>query len=305
MIHSYTQLGDVQADYTNWLRSLHEYANYIALDYYPKKRMSIHSQIDKYSLYAASLRRQKEVMNAQHQIAGQQYVRDSLLFARRVISPSEHETSRSIWLQSRSALEGAAASLDNLNIQIGQLEVNLLDMDLEQIEKKSILLQEYRTAAEQLQNAIRSWELSYRLATPVTGQVTFTKYWNINQYITSGEAVFSIVPTVKERLIGVAMLPIQRSGKVKTGQRVIIRFSNYPDQEFGVVEGTVTTISLVPNANNYRVEISLPNGLTTNYKKELPVAQEMQAVAEIVTEDLRLIERFFMPLKKIWREGVY
>lgn len=92
-------------------------------------------------------------------------------------------------------------------------------------------------------------------------------------------------------------------GKVKVGQRVIIRFTNYPDQEFGIVNGVVTSISLVPMEDNYMVEIGLPDGLLTNYHKTLPVSQEMQAQADIVTEDLRLIERFFMPLKKIFKEG--
>lgn len=104
-------------------------------------------------------------------------------------------------------------------------------------------------------------------------------------------------------MIGVSMLPLARSGKVKSGQRVLIRFANYPDQEFGLVNGRVAGISLVPAEDNYRVEIELPDGLRTNYGKELPVSQEMQATAEIVTEDLRLIERFFQPLKKILKEG--
>lgn len=296
-------LGDIQSDYIPYIRSLHEYTNYKELNYYPKKLASTRGQIEKYRVYSANLARQKQVMESQYKIAGQQYMRDSLLFSRQVISPSEHETSRKEWLQSRYSLEGADASLENLKIEIGQLEENLLDLELEQMEKETVLLQTVRTASEQLQNGIHSWNLNYRLMTPIAGHVTFTKYWNINQNITSGETVFTVVPEEKEELLGVALLPLQRSGKVKVGQRVIIRFANYPDQEFGIVNGKVTSISLVPNENNYRVEIALPEGLTTNYKNTLPVSQEMQATAEIVTEDLRLIERFFMPLKKILKEG--
>ena len=103
--------------------------------------------------------------------------------------------------------------------------------------------------------------------------------------------------------MGKAQLPIERSGKVKTGQRVIIRFNNFPDQEFGIVNGIVNSISLVPLENFYQVDIGLPDGLRTNYGKTLPVTHEMKASAEIITEDLRLIERFFMPLKKVFKEG--
>ena len=66
----------------------------------------------------------------------------------------------------------------------------------------------------------------------------------------------------------------------------------------------MSSVSLVPSENNYMVEIVFPDGLITNYGKKLPVFYEMKATAEIVTDDLRLIERFFQPLKKILKEGL-
>lgn len=296
-------LGSIQSGYAAFLRGLHDYQNYKKLDYYPQKIASVNGQIAKYKNYYENLLQQTQLVKSQYEIAGKQYERDSLLYMRKVISASEFETSKSTFLQSRYSLEGQNASLNNLKIQIGQMEENLLDLQLQQVEKESVLLQDYRTNAEQLNNEINSWTLNYLLVSPVAGKITFNKYWTANQNVTAGESIFTIVPEEKETLIGKALLPVARSGKVKTGQRVIIRFTNYPDQEFGVVNGVVSSISLVPMEDNYMVEIGLPNGLVTNYHKTLPVSQEMQAVADIVTEDLRLIERFFMPLKKIFKEG--
>ena len=171
------------------------------------------------------------------------------------------------------------------------MEESLLDLRLEQMEKEEVLQQNLRTSVEQVTNAINSWKLSYCLYAPIAGKVSFTTYWNENQYIPSGDTVCTIVPESRSRLMGKAQLPVERSGKVKVGQRVIIRFSNYPDEEFGTVEGRVASVSLVPAENNYMVEIDSPNGLQTNYGYTLPVLQEMPATAEIVTDDLRLIER--------------
>lgn len=296
-------LGQIQAAYTNLLNSLHEYKNYGNLSYYPKKIASVRGQVERYHVYYQNLKRQQQVMESQYQIAAKQFSRDSLLFAKQVISPSEYEESRSSLLQSRYSLEGANASLESQKIQIGQLEESLLDLELQQAEKESVLLQGYHTAWESLINEINSWELNYCLQSPIEGKITFTKYWNVNQYITAGEEVFSVIPGKEEELVGKALLPVQRSGKVKVGQRVIVRFANYPDQEFGIVNGRVSVISQVPQDNNYVVEIMFPSGLITNYGKQLPVSHEMQATAEIVTEELRLIERFFQPLKKILKEG--
>lgn len=296
-------LGDIQTAYTSYLNCLHEYKNYYSLNYYDKKIAATRSQIDKYRNYYKSQQRQQQVLEEQFSLAAGQYSRDSVLYTRGVISSSEYEEALTVFLSSRYSLENGYASLENLSIQIEEMGINLLDMELQQTEKESVLLQSYHLNTEQLLNAINSWELTYCLSSPIDGKVTFTTYWHKNQFLPSGETVFTVVPDEKNELIGKALLPMERSGKVKTGQRVIIRFTNFPDQEFGMVHGIVSSISLVPAEDNYQVDIALPDGLTTNYGKTLPVTFEMKASAEIVTEDISLLERFFMPLKKVMNEA--
>ncbi|WP_026729144.1 hypothetical protein [Flavobacterium denitrificans] len=45
--------------------------------------------------------------------------------------------------------------------------------------------------------------------------------------------------------------------------------------------------------NSYLIEVVLPFGLKTNYGVELNFHAESKGTAEIITEDRRLIERFF------------
>ena len=297
-------LGDIRTTYSVLLSDLHAYRNYKTLDYYSKKIGSIESQLQKHHTYYELLQRQQQIMADQYQLAWQQYKRDSLLFVQQVLSAYEHETARTTYLQSRYSLESAKATMETERIQIGQMEETLLDLQLEQQEKEEVLLQNIHTSGEQVMNAINSWKLSYCIYAPINEKITFTTYWNENQFIPSGDTVCTIVPESEDNLIGKAHLPVARSGKVQVGQRVIVRFSNYPDEEFGTVEGRITSISLVPAEENYIAEISFPNGLITNYGKTLPVLQEMSATAEIVTDDLKLIERFIQPIKKIWRESI-
>lgn len=169
--------------------------------------------------------------------------------------------------------------------------------------QKDVSARDYRAAVGQLLAAIHAWEMSYCLIAPSDGRVQLLVQEAPNLYLSLGNIFARIVPAEGETWIGRALLPLQRSGKVRTGQRVIVRFANFPDQEFGVVNGRLSSISLVPTEDNYMVEIAFPDGLTTNYGKSLPVSYEMKATAEIVTDDIRLIERFFQPLKKILKEG--
>lgn len=168
---------------------------------------------------------------------------------------------------------------------------------------KEISARDYRALVGQLLASIHNWEMAYCLTAPSEGKVQLLLQEAPNQYLSSGDVFARIVPKEGESWMGRALLPLQRSGKVKVGQRVIVRFTNFPDQEFGIVEGRLSSVSLVPSEDNYIVEIVFPNGLITNYRKSLPVFYEMKAVAEIVTDDSRLIERFFLPLKKILKEG--
>lgn len=168
---------------------------------------------------------------------------------------------------------------------------------------KDISARDYRASVGQLLASIRVWEMSYCLVAPSDGKVQLLVQGAPNLYLSAGDIFARMVPEGGETWIGRALLPIQRSGKVKAGQRVIVRFTNFPDQEFGIVNGRLSSVSLVPSEDNYMVEIAFPDGLTTNYRKNLPVSYEMKATAEIVTDDVRLIERFFQPLKKILKEG--
>jgi HlyD family secretion protein len=51
------------------------------------------------------------------------------------------------------------------------------------------------------------------------------------------------------------------------------------------------------------VDIALPDGLTTTYKKTLPFLPEMVGQTDVITEDISLLERFLMPVRKVVTEG--
>lgn len=155
-----------------------------------------------------------------------------------------------------------------------------------------------------LKNQIHQFEYNYVLKSPVDGKVAFMKYWSTNQTVTGGDIIFTIIPSNPGSLIGKVKLPIERSGEVKAGLKVIIKLDNYPYREYGSVKGMVMAISPIPSDNTYITEISLENGLTTNYGKKLDFSQEMTGTAEIVTKDMRLIERLIQPIRYIIKRNL-
>lgn len=124
--------------------------------------------------------------------------------------------------------------------------------------------------------------------------------WSRNQNVKAGETVFTIQPSDSSRVLGKALLLLQGSGKVHVGQRVHIRLNNYPDQEFGYVKGQVASISPAPTEEGmYIVEITLLDGMQTNYGKQLPVSRELKGTADIILADKNVLERLLAPLRKM------
>jgi len=49
------------------------------------------------------------------------------------------------------------------------------------------------------------------------------------------------------------------------------------------------------------LDIELPNGLQTSYKEKINFQQEMTGTADIITEDLRLLERLLYQFRDVFR----
>jgi len=197
----------------------------------------------------------------------------------------------------------AESDADKLQIQVAELQKSILDLQLQYQQQQRQLQLGLTEAYGNLINQIESWEYRYVLKSPLDGTVTFTKYWTVNQQVKAGSVVMTVVPEIlMAKKIGKVRLPIQGAGKVQTGQPVIIKFANYPFMEYGTVNGVIKQISQIPFESHYVVEVELANELVTNYGEKLDFKPQMQGTAEIITEEIRLLERFFKPILSIFKK---
>ncbi len=224
------------------------------------------------------------------------------LYKEGAISIKQFEDKEREFLTKKASFEGIQLNIVNSNIQLSELNQRLDKLIFQNREQYELIESACIASFKALKSALASWEQNYLLRAPTNGKVAFFKYWSNNQFVKAGEEVMIIVPEIKQQVIGKVFMPLQNSGKVKTGQRVNIQLDSYPHQEYGMVTGEVTSISLVPRENVYLIEVHLPNGLHTTYKKDLTFMQEMQGQAEIITEDLRLLERIFYQIRKIFKQ---
>ena len=299
-------LGQNHSYYSSLVNQLRQYQTSVQFNTYEQRIRSLEKQVSDYANYYDKLRQQISVLNDDYILASNQFYRDSALHVKQVMSNVDFEKSKASMLKQKYAYQNAMTELASTQITMNQLKQQIQEQKVLEAETDNKLLAALKEKYDNLVNQLKAWEQSYVLKTPIAGQVTFTNFWSVNQYVSEGNVVFTVVPGSEQEIIGKAILPLAGAGKVEVGQRVNIKLDNFPYMEFGLLEGKVTNISMVPVISDkggyYTAEIALNNKLVTNYKHELPFNQEMQGNAEIITKDRRLIERLVDPLVSIFRE---
>ena len=294
------ELGSVQLAYTNFQEALTTYLRFQSMQYHPRKLHLQERKVSELEVNLDEMKHRSVLLQQQVESAQEIWKRDSVLNRKGLMSNEDYELSKNKMLQSQQEFSALLSEIKLAEMDINTSEGSLLDIRKDYVDNESIYLLQLRTATEQLQTELNSWERNFLLISPIDGTVNLMGYWSNNQNVEIGEIVFSVVPTVQTLPVCKMLLPSQGSGKVHVGQVANVRLNNFPDQEFGYLEGRVEHISDTPDPNGmYVVEIRFPKGLVTNYGIQLPISRQMQGNADIITEDIRLIVRFFNPIKML------
>ncbi|GHT63706.1 hemolysin [Bacteroidia bacterium] len=298
------ELGNIQNVFSTFMKATIDYNNFLSLGATQKEKEALNTQISGHKVYTSNLRKQLELKQKELEIAASAYEREMHLFEKGTISKAEKETAESAWLNARQSLQQIRTTIASDGIESAQLQESLSKLDIQHQREQNSLLSTLKTATNELETAIENWEQTYLLISPTGGTVTFNTFWTNNQFVNPGDKVLAVIPENPGKIAGRIKSPESMSGKIKPGQRINIKINGYPYMEYGTLQGMVKTISLVPNENNYAIEVDLANGLTTNTGKTLGFTGELTGLAEIITDDRSLFERIFAPLKYLLKKHV-
>jgi HlyD family secretion protein len=297
VLPDFSHLGEMQEYFASYRKNQSNLESYLVNDYYGYKILSINQEIRGIKEYIDKLRVKEKYFVENHRIEIKKFSRDSVLFVQKIIPESQFEISRQEMLRNSINLQQVKLDYSDRLIELSQKEQLLHDYNINRREEREKLESVLGESFLNLKAQMNIWMNTYCLKSDIDGTLTFTNYWSANQSVEKGEAIFSVVPENQGDYLGRINLKMQRSGKVKEGQQVNIKLSGYPYLEYGMVKGIVKSKSLVPSGDEYILEIALPEGLTTAYNKKLEFTQNMQGVAEIITEDMRLLEKIINPFR--------
>lgn len=154
---------------------------------------------------------------------------------------------------------------------------------------------ELTNAITQLLIAVNEWEKAYLLVSPVNGNVAFMQLWERSQYVIADETLFVVVLEYDSLYKGKALVPMQGAGKIKIGQRAIVRLTGFSEQEYGFAEGKVVSLSPVPDEEgNYVMEIGFSDMPLFKKGKGLPLMKVISGTVKVIIKESSFLERLFI-----------
>jgi len=290
-------LGTLQSNFSAFTKAAMNYDNFLTLNLTTQDKTSMQKQIRNRKIYSSDLQKQLEMKKMELILSKSGYERDKKLFGQKVISAFDMETAEQNYLNKQQELQQLQTSISLQNVEFSQMKESINKLSLQYLQEKHQLFSELKSTQRELIAAIENWQQTYILTASQTGIVTFTSFWKRNQYINSGDKVFAIISRDPGKLIGKIKIAAIGSGKIQMGQKVNIKVAGYPYLEYGLLQAKTKSISLVSNNDYYSVEVDFPKGLRSTVNKKLKFTGELNGTAEIITDSLSLMERFFTPMK--------
>lgn len=294
-------LGTIDSDFALFENSYLEYKLNKELRPYSNEAIANSITSSELRIRLSSLQSQKRINQSELAFQKSDLERYQGLYNKGVISLQDYELKQASYLQAERSFTNIDASISQLREAMSNANKTSKGTKINNTKVEISLLKNVLQSYNQLKRALKNWEMKYLFSAKIDGTVSFLNTWKNNTSINQGDLIFTIIPKNNEGFIAKLKTPARNSGKIKIGQTVNIKLENYPDEEFGVLKGFIESISLIPDSDGfYLIDVSLSHKLITSYDKEIVFRQEMSGAAEIITEDLRLIERFFYRLRGIF-----
>jgi HlyD family secretion protein len=291
-------LGEMQSEFNNLYINLKEH-NQITNDiYFNNSIKNINLQIEYNERLARITKGEIHLLNQEIINATEKFKSDSLLYHKKVISKNEFFTNQSEYFGKQQQLINTKKSYVQNKITVANYSKQKNDLKKSNDDKIRNLEMNIKAGTNSIKSYTETWQQNYTITSPVEGKLSYLSPITANQYITAQEPLFAVTPN-NQTYIGNVKIPAQGYGKVAKGQQVKIKLDNYPYQQYGQLVAEIENISQIAGKEGYFVQVKLTKGLTSTYRKELAYIPDMMGVAEIITEDLRLLDRIFNKFRKV------
>ncbi|QNR25657.1 HlyD family secretion protein [Croceimicrobium hydrocarbonivorans] len=261
--------------------------------------LNLKEQISNYENLVSIAETQVRIARNELRNAEQKHKADKKLFKEGVYSKVDFMDMESAYRGKLSALENAKQTKGQYKVTTADYKRQLSELEYELQKERRELLIELNQALATLKSEMTNWEQSNIILANTDGTINYLVDLFEGRTVLAGEPLLAIIPEDQQYYVS-AFIPPSNYGKVQIGQEANLKLDNYNWQEFGILKGKVKTVSELPTEEGYRVVVEVLNYPEVKAAHKLELRPEMNGMLEIKTNDLRLIERFFHNLKKIF-----
>jgi multidrug resistance efflux pump len=287
------ELGELQQPFQTFMQSFISFRDFISNGFYLRKRTMLQTDLNNMARLNAILKEQQILLEKDLALSKQTFEANESLAKDKVISALDYRNEQSKLIAKQLSLPQIKSAIVTNESQQNDKRKEIAELENQILVQKNTFIQALQSLISQFQQ----WEFKYVLKAPISGTVQMAGFFQENQHIKSGQLLFYVQPD-STRYFTEMFIPQYNFGKVTVGQDVLLKFQAYPYEQFGSVTGKIEFISPTPTDSGYLAKVTLPKGLTTNYGRTLPYQYGLFAQADIVTENLRLLERFYYNIRK-------
>jgi HlyD family secretion protein len=240
-IERFSNLGELQTQFQSFEQAYREFVTYLPGGFYSKQQEIVKEELDYNRRLLEKLKEQKEIQEVSLELAQKEYEMQKKLSERDLSAPIELEKAKSNVAASRLPLKQTESSIINNRVSQMAKKKELMELNKQISEQRSIFLQ----ALNIMKSAIDDWKSNYLIISPIKGQLIYAGILQEKQSLQSGQTIGYVQPA-NTQFFGQMTVSQRSFGKIKEGQKVLVRFSGYPDHEFGSVRGEVDYLSEFP-----------------------------------------------------------
>ena len=286
------QVGELQPGYAELYQSLHDYSFFIEKNFIAHKVAQLQSQVKYQDDLNKELHNRDTLLKQQLRLEAKKFATDSMLAKEKVLAPLELDNSKKELINKQLNADAIRSGLIENKLQQSEYIKTISELQQQETQYENDLQQKIFEDVKKLRAQWQMWQQKYLIKSPVTGKAVFFNVWKENQYVNANDPILMVVPPVQQYVVK-ASLPIDGAGKVKADQKVLIKLSAYPYNEFGMLQGKVKHISTVALDTSFALEMTLQKGMVTTANKQIPIQPQLTGLAEIVTDNKNILTRVF------------
>lgn len=290
-------LDEVQNSYEVFKKANNELAEMVSNLRYAKEKEIILNRQQSLNLMNESLMAQKKIYEKEFVLAKADYKADSILMKQRAMTEEMFRRSESSLLSQQIVLLNIEQKIINNINSKNDIYQQLLNLEKQLQQYKNNFIQSFYN----LKTNLQEWKSRFYITSPFKGITSFNKNIYKGLHVQAGEPLIYLLPEGSDWVCEV-LIPQANIGKLNVGDYCVLKFDSYNYEEFGTFDGTVISLSDLPQEtktptgveHEFLLKIKLSNGLVSSYNKTISGRYGLTGSVNIILEDKSLLEKLVL-----------